>query len=293
MSSISKEEFIAEIKSDFSKLDDANLIDEISIERDIYLALKNFGNDVMQLQDTVLEINNGKALLPEGFFSLDVAFKCEPKGYSSKSTVEHNVLQESNFFVRKTQRDKEWSSCEPCCTTEKETIIEEKLYFKDNPISFYYNRPQILRLGKSFKKSKCTFNCRNKFVKESPFEIVIVGNTLQANFDKGYIYMKYSGLPTNEDGELEIPDSGNGNLVLYLEYFIKKRLAERLIANGDGVGISNLYQTYASEERRYLKNASNELKMSKITPRSMKRLRTLSRLESLQYVVPMDLTTVY
>lgn len=290
MNLLSKEEFIAEIKSDFSKLDEAGLIDEISIERDIELALKKFGNGVTQLQDTVLEVVNGKVSLPKGFYSLDVAFKCEPKGYSNEGTIEHNTLQESNFFVRRTQRDKEWVSCDSCCTNEKETTITEKLYFKDNKsVDFHYHRPQLLRLGKSFKKSKCTKDCRNKFVKESPYEIVIIGNTLQANFDKGYIYMKYRGLMLDEDGELGIPESPNGNLVLYLEYFVKKRIAERLIANGDAIHIQNLFQEYARQEQIYLKNASNELKMMKLTPRVMRRLRTLNRLETLQYQTSMDL----
>lgn len=291
MSLLSKEEFIAEIKSNFSKLDDANLIDDISIERDIDLALKGFGNDIMQLQDVLLEVKNGKVNLPQGFFSLDLAFKCEPKGYTTESTVDHNILQESNFFIEKTRRDKEWVSCDSCCTNEKESTVVEKLYFKDNKVNFHYNRPQLLRLGKSFKKSKCTKGCRNMFVKESPYEIVIVNNTLQTNFEEGYIYMKYMGLPTDEQGETMIPDSKNGNLTLYLEYFVKKRLAERLIGNGDALYIQGLYQTFVSEERRYLKNASNELKMTRITPNTMKRLRNLSRMESLQYVVNMDLNS--
>ena len=291
MNLLSKEEFIAEIKSDFSKLDDAGLIDDLSLERDIDLALKRFGNDVTQLQDTVLEVVNGKVELPKGFFSLDVAFKCEPKGYSTEGTVEHNTLQESNFFIERTQRDKEWVSCNSCCTNEKESTVVEKLYFKDYKVDFHYHRPQIMRLGKSFKKSQCAVNCRNKFVRDSPFEIVIVGNTLQANFDKGYIYMKFRGLETDEEGDVLIPDSPNGNLILYLEYFVKKRLAERLIGNGDAVHIQNLFQEYARQAQIYLKNASNELKMSRITPRALKRIRTLNRLESLQYITPMDITS--
>ncbi len=52
------ESLIAEVKSDFSKYADANLLDEDSMYRDIILGLKKFGNDIMELHETVVEVKD-------------------------------------------------------------------------------------------------------------------------------------------------------------------------------------------------------------------------------------------
>ena len=120
-------------------------------------------------------------------------------------------------------------------------------------------------------------------VRDNPNEIVIIKYRLQANFNEGEIYTMYYGLPLDENGDIDIPESKNGHLEEYLEYRVKRKVAERLIGNNDAVGLQALYQIYKGEEQVSLKNASNEFKMRSITPESMKRLKRLNRLESLQY----------
>lgn len=281
---MNRQYLIEEIKSDFSKYSDAGLIDEISIQRDIEKGLKRFGNDVMELQETVIQVTNGFANLPEGFFALYIAYLCEPLGYSTNK-VSKPYIVESNFFIERTQRKSNWNSCDPCCVEEEEKVITETLYLNDNKVDFHYKNPRLLRLGKSFNKTKCHEKCRNKFIWECPEEIVINNNTLYANFDEGNIYMQYYGLPLDEDGEIDIPNTPNGHLDTYLEYFIKRRLAERLLGNNDAVGLSNLYSIYKQEEQIALRNASNELKMSKLTPKSFKRMKRINDLERLKYEI--------
>jgi hypothetical protein len=69
----------------------------------------------------------------------------------------------------------------------------------------------------------------------------------------------------------------------YLEYRLKRKIAERLIGNVEGPGMAQMYANYGQQERINLKNASNELKMRSITPTSMQRLKRINRLESLQF----------
>ena len=47
---------IAEVKSDLSKYDDANLLDDDSMYRDITLGLKKFGNDLIEIHETMVEV---------------------------------------------------------------------------------------------------------------------------------------------------------------------------------------------------------------------------------------------
>jgi len=283
---ITIESFIEEIKSDFRKMDDAGLIDEASIYRDIELGLKRFGNDIQELHETVVEVKNGKVVLPSNFGALYVAFLCEPFGYSEGATLEKHALQDSNFYIEKTERDTRWNTCDPCCTETSEKIITERLFLDETNAyaDFHYHRPQLLRLGKSFNKNNCHDKCRNKYVRECPYEIIINKNTLHANFDSGSIYMQYYGLPADEDGNMVIPNTYNGHLETFLEYYVKERLIERLLTNGDNASLSNMYGLVSQKRAVALKNASSEIKMGNLNPdRFRARMRKLNTIEALKY----------
>lgn len=273
---------IAEVKSDLSKYADAHLLDEDSMYRDIVLGLKRFGNDIMELQEIVIKVEEGEAELPENFRTLYAAYSCKPVGYTKNTEVHH--LQESIFYKERHTRTKEWNECDSCCETITESTIKEDLYFKEKKVAeYYYDQPQLLSLGKSFRKSECHRECRNKIIRDNPNEIVIIGTTLQANFSEGHIYMLYYGLPVDEEGLIDFPDTKNGHLEEYLEYRLKSKISERLSGSNDAVGLSNLIGLYSQKERIALKNASNELKMSKLGPKAFRRISRVNKLESLQY----------
>ena len=277
------EGLIAQIKSDLSKYDDAGLIDDTSLYRDITLGLKRFGNDVMQLQENMVEVKNGYGELPQSFFSLYVAYLCNPAGFTSTQFIHQDPLISSIVYKEKVINEKVWSECDASCETVTENVIRENIYFNGKAIQLRYNNPTLLSLGKSFNKSNCHSACRNKLVRDNPNEIVILDYRLQANFNEGYIYMQYYGLPTDEDGNIEIPETKNGHLETYLEYFLKRRLAERLMGNNDAQGLQSLYQVYKQEETVALKNASTELKMSKLKPSTFAKIKRLNQLESKQF----------
>lgn len=278
---------IAEIKSDLNKLADANLLDEDSMYRDIVLGLKKFGNDIMQIHETVVEVEEGFAELPDNFHSLYLAALCEPIGYKNTCDTEDEFhdLQSSNFYRERTIYTKKWSECDACCETLEENVIRENYYYKrKKSMEFYYNNPQLLSLGVTFNRTNCHAKCRNKLVKDNPNEIVISKFRLQANFNEGSIYLIYYGLPVDENGKVDIPETKNGNLEEYLEYRVKRKIAERLAGNKDAEGITSMFKTYFELEQRLHKAASNELKMSNINPkRYAARMKRLNRLESLQY----------
>lgn len=278
---------IAEVKSNLNKYDDANLLDDDSMYRDILLGLKGFGNDIMDIHETVVEVEDSQVDLPENFRTLYFAYLCEPLGYklSTDPEVEFHELQSSHFYVERTQYNRKWKTCDNCCEDTSTNVIRENFYFKHKKAAeFYYQNPQLLSLGKSFNKNACTKDCRNKMVKDNPNQIVIRNNTLYANFPEGDIYMQYYGLPTDDDGHINIPETKNGWLELYLEYFVKRRAAELLIGNNDAQGLQNLYSVYQQQEQLYLKKASNELKMGNINPEQYRRrMKRLNRMESLQF----------
>lgn len=279
---------IAEVKTDLSRMADAHLLDEDSMYRDIVLGLKKFGNDIMEVHETVVEVRDGFATLPDNFFSLYLAAICNPMGYKKTcddTEVEFHDLQSSNFYVERTVRSNKWNECSSCCEQSEEKIIRENFYYKRKKVAeFYYSNPILLSLGKTFNKNNCHSKCRNLLVQDNPNQIVISRFRLQANFNEGDIYMQYYGLPVDDEGNIDFPESKNGHLEEYLEYRLKRKIAERAIANGDGQGISNLYSNFFQLEKEALRNASNELKMGHLVPEQYHaRMKRLNRLESLQF----------
>ena len=281
------EALIAEVRSDLSKYADAHLLDEDSMYRDIVLGLKKFGNDEMELHETVVQVEDGYADLPKSFFELYLAARCEPAGYTTSCDSEDEIhdLQSSHFYKERTTYSRKWSECDNCCETLEENTVRENLYFKRKKLAeFRYDSPKLLSLGKTFNRNNCHSSCRNMLVRDNPDQIVIVKYRLQANFNEGSIYLQYYGLPIDENGNIDIPESKNGNLEEYLEYRLKRKAAERLIGNNDASGLANLYKSYLQQEQVHLKNASNELKMTRIQPKeTMRRWKRLNRLESLQF----------
>lgn len=276
---------IAQVKSDLSKYDDSGLINEDALYREIVLAMKSFGNDASELQETVLDVKNYEAELPEGFFTLHVAALCEPIAYWQDPNIKH--LQDSQIFTERTECNRKWDECENCCETFETKVIVENLYIEGKEAAkFYYGNPRVLTLGRSFKKDRCIRSSLNLHAPECSDEINITGSTLQTNFKEGSVYFRYYGLMLDEDGNIDVPDTANGNLEYHLEYRLKAKTAEILIANGDAHQLAQLYPTYIQQANLYRRKASNEFKMKALTPKNMSKLSIRNRLESLRFESP-------
>lgn len=275
--------FIADLKARYGKFDNAGMIDELSVYKWIVEALKPFGSNIMTLQETVLEVSNGVVKLPDSFFSLYVAYKCDPLGYCINSEKNTPQLQQSIMWTERVERSNKWNSCDPCCVEEEEKIIKETLYYNNCEVDFYYKTPRLLKLGKRFQKTNAHKKCRNLIVRDCPYEINIVGKTLQANFEEGDIYMQFYGLPTAEDGKVMIPDTARGELERYVEYYVKLNMFEDILITNPDPNIRSLFEYYVGKEQIQKGNALTDTKFSTLTPNSFNRLRKINRLEMLKY----------
>lgn len=263
---------ISKVKRDLNKYADAGLIDENELYSDAISRLKRFGNDICDWQETFVQVKDGFATLPENFFSLKKALWCEPEHYT-KTNVQYDTLINSIFYRERVEASNVWNECSECTPQISEKIIRENIYFTpESFMTFTYKNPIPLRLVRGHEKSICAPDCLNKYVTQGPYEInIIKRRTLQANFNSGTIYIQYLGLPLDEDGNIDVPQFPNGYLDEYLEYYLKRRLAESLIANGDAQGIQALYQTYQQQESIALRNASNEIKMTNFDTKEFRR----------------------
>jgi hypothetical protein len=276
---------IEEVKNKLRKYSDVGLLDDNSMYREIVLGLKKFGNNVCELHEAVLHVQDGKVDLPENFNNLLFAYLCEPMGYERDSNVEVHDLQSSSFYIERVESNSAWNECTACCENKEEKVIKESLYFNHNKVTFYYKTPTLLRLSpKSLNRSEVNSKCRNRYVRESKDIIDINKRTLTANFKEGYIYINYFGLPIDEDGKINIPDTHNGELEKYLEYRLLSETALDLMGNNDAQGVQSLYNEYRRLEGIALKNAVNDLKMNQLDPDNLRmRMRRLTRLETVKY----------
>ena len=74
---MTRRSLLAEIQSELKQYDESGLLDYRSLNRWIKNEIRRFGANVMVLTEKVVEVKNGKATLPEDFFSLNIAAKCD------------------------------------------------------------------------------------------------------------------------------------------------------------------------------------------------------------------------
>lgn len=254
-------EFLAEIKNSMKQYDSVNLIDDLSVHNWVVSAMKRFGNLLTIDIEKVIDVRNKKAQLPSGFRALKLAVKCEPYSYECDDKG-RDILQDYYFYKTRESKETQWDICDPCCNTEKESVIVEKLYFKNGgKAKMYYRQPQWLRLTPHIQRDACTADCPNLKIYDSPHEININDKVLYANFKEGSIYMIYKGFEEDDEGFIIIPATDQDWLFEYLSYHVKRKLIEDLLSNSDNTSNEySLYQLYKQNELDSFANARTELK---------------------------------
>jgi len=125
------------------------------------------------------------------------------------------------------------------------------------------NKPSIVTTG--IKKEYCATGCKNlqkQLTSSAKNEINIVGNVIQTNFKNGFIYLQYNGLPTDEDGDILIPEVRS--LEEYLIYYAKRKILEALWINDDDVNIVNKLQYIRQMERETFSLAMTQVKFENL-----------------------------
>ena len=258
MEKISLEQFTAEIETSLSNYAESNDIDRQSIKTWVIQALRKFGKNICEKNETVVEVKNSRALLPEGFKSLTFAVKVKTKPFTDE---EHKqLILERKYIENEAQFDiLTMDYVVNYCSTK---IVTEKVYSNVEPPKFYGY--ELLALSPHINKDTLDANCFNLHptIASKPNEISIVARTLSTNFKEGYIYLRYNSLP-EIDGEIAIPQFSTGEIYDYIENNVKWKLAENLIGNNKNAsGLKELYSTWKQQERPMLHAAQTESKMS-------------------------------
>ena len=262
MEKISLEQFTAEIETSLSNYSDSNDIDRQSIKTWVIQALRKFGKNICEKNETVVEVKNSRALLPEGFKSLTFAVKVKTKPFTDEESKQ--LILERKYIENPAQFD--ISTMDYVVNYCETKIVTEKVYSNIEPPKFYGY--ELLALSPHINKDTLDTNCFNLHptIASKPNEINIVNRTLNSNFKEGFIFLRYNSLPEIE-GEIAIPQFSTGEIYDYIENNVKWKLAENLIGNNKNAsGLKELYSTWKQQERPMLHAAQCESKMSGLSP---------------------------
>ncbi len=258
---VSLTEFIAEIETDLSNYAETNDIDRISIKTWVISALRKFGKNICDKREGVFKIENSRILLPETFKSLHLALKLED------FTKCNDDITNPIFFKQYIENPAVYDAVSgdyivDYCDTK---IITEKLFVNQEEKEYnYYIYP--LSLVKGIKGDSIDAECLNLHpsIRDSYHDkISITNRTLNANFREGKVYLQYNSLPTNEDGELVIPVISTGDILNYLENYVKIKIAENLIVNNKNAsGLLQILPMWKQQDRQMYINAKSEANWS-------------------------------
>lgn len=252
------EQFTAEIETSLSNYAESGDIDRLSIKTWVIQALRKFGKNICEKNETVVEVKNSRALLPEAFKSLTFAVKVKTKPFTEdeqKQLVTERKYIENPAVYDILSGDYVVNFCET-------RVVTEKIYSNVESPKFYGY--ELLALAPNISRDTIDVNCFNlhPIIAAKPNEINIVNRNMTCNFENGFVYLRYNSLPSDENGEISIPIISTGEILEYCEAFVKTRIAENLIINNKNPqGLSQLYITFKQDEKMKYHAAQCEAKM--------------------------------
>lgn len=273
---------LAEIRADLYKYEDSGAIDTPSVYRWVENALKRFGGTIAVNAEAVVKTRNKQAQLPDDFFDMLAAYRCEPFVCEIPEGKEaEKDLQYEFGYVERTERDFRWSSCTECCKEECERTIVEKLYIKGHEVRFHYHHPIELTFRRGNRRDCSADKYRDRF-DDGLYNLTITGNILHSKFD-GFIYIIYRATPVDGDGLPLIPETPLGYLEDYVETYVKMKIFENAAANAIVQGAGDMYKLYAQQEPVKFARAMKECKMMNLSLNDYKELAMENRENMLRY----------
>lgn len=257
MDILTLDEFIAELETTFANYAITGDIDRNSVKTWVINCLRKFGKSICEKRETIIEIKNSKAVLPETFRSMILGLKITDEGEIKKSPdkrliVEKQKIENPAYFSNSTM-DYYVDFCNTKITTEK---IYTNYEYEDK----WYNY-QWLSIIDGISKDTIAVDCinmnpaiRNQF----PDKVSMTGRTLNCNFKNGKIYMQYNALPSYEE-EVAIPLISTESIKDYIFNKVKLNLAETLDINEKNAqSLLRWVNVWKQDDRRLYLEAKSE-----------------------------------
>lgn len=263
MELISFENFLADIETTFSNFSATNDIDRIFVKGWVIECLRKFGKNICTKNETVVDVKNSKALLPETFRSMILGLRLTPaeklkENPDKRLIVERQYIENPAFWDFVTH-DYFADYCQSKITTER---IYTNYEYEDK----WYNYAW-LSVEPSMNKDTLSVDClnMNPIIRgKYPDKVSINKRTMSTNFKEGQVYLQYNSLPSI-DNEIAIPVFSTGDILRYTENYVKVKLAEVLDINEkNSQSLNRWIPLWLQQDRQLFINAKSEASWSGI-----------------------------
>lgn len=256
------DEFIADLETTFANYSATNDLDRNSIKGWVIEALRKFGKNICDKRETIIEIKNSRAVLPETFKSMILGLKLTGEDLAHKKDSKRLIVEK-----QKIENPAYWSDITmdyfvDYCNTK---ITTEKIYTHYEHENRCYNY-EWLSLVKGIKKDSIATDCLNLHpsIRDIfPNKISITSRTLSTNFKEGKIYLQFNALPSDENNEIAIPVISTGDILNYITNYVKLKIAETLSINDKNAQSLNQWvSVWLQKDRELLILAKSEANWS-------------------------------
>jgi hypothetical protein len=232
------DELLSDVLIDFSTYNLEGMIEPAQLIKIAQKVNYDLGLKLNKTKEKVIEINKGKAKLPEDFYVLNFAFVCG----KYKTTNEVLRGRHTEDILLDPTQCKKCGQPDPTCICEKTftndcgthvQVVEKKVF--ETRVYEYFERINIK--SSKWVDSKCCGHA-------SPWSADIRNGFIYTNIDSANLFINYQGSLEDEEGNLLVLDHPMINE--YYEYAIKRRIMENLFLNGEEVS-----QKVALLEPRY------------------------------------------
>jgi hypothetical protein len=246
------DDLLADVAVDFEKYD----LESMLLPQQLIKVAKRINFDlglrIYQTQEVVLEVEKGRAKLPDNFYVLNFGLLCGE--YEEKVLLPQGTHVEERLLTPEYKWQPDTvdtctdqvatphcntcnASTDPCnCAIPTPCV---KLDCKGNEYSLVQILSYATRTYKFLKQIRILANpmsvdcdCPNLYW-DSPNTAWIKDGYIYTNFPTGHLYINYQGMLEDEHGNLLIPD--HELLNDYYEYGLKQRIIENLIMNDETV----------------------------------------------------------
>ena len=224
------DQLMNEVATDFTMFNTEGMLDNAEFIKVAQRVNYDLGLRINSTKETIIEISNKKAKLPDDFYVLNYGIIC------GKYTVVEPAMagrQTENIIVGKS------SSCKKCnsssltcgCNTTYATECQngEAIF-----VQVVEKRPTVTRVYETFSRIHIDSSTGRIDATDNSYPSGHIRNGyIYTNLDDASLFISYQGALEDEDGNLLVLDHPMINE--YYEYAIKQRMLENLYMNGEDV----------------------------------------------------------
>jgi hypothetical protein len=251
MNYISIDQIVNRVKSRLYSLDEASLIDEVSLITWSKWMIDRLGMGLSIEKEEIIDIENYQCLLPENFHLLWVVHKCNECNTNGSKVRYYLNSRPITVYSDNILDTICYDKCEIVRTKE---YVTQKMYIEqtETPIERQFCERSLLSLDKKVKKNRCHTKCENLYSKEKD-HFNFDNKKMYFNFEEGTIHLQYYAYAQDEEGYPMIPD--DQYVIKAIEDYLTYEIFLQLYYNAEG----DFAQRMQKAEQEHVKSMQEAL----------------------------------